>query len=190
MKLSREFGYIVLCEDAQSQTFIVSFLRQFNINTRKIRLINYPCGKGCGSAFVRKEYPNEVRILKATNYLKTVLVVCVDADNLEVGQRKQMMEKEVIKVIPNWSREQEPIILWVPKREIETWISFLSGESVDETTDLKHSGNPVSCKNVAKKFAEYCQDLTEPCKDLLPSMVEAKKEYTRVCKLQKKSLYK
>lgn len=59
MKLSDKYRYIVLCEDAQMKSFLVSFLLCFASSTRKITVRNYPVGVGCGSAFVRREYDED-----------------------------------------------------------------------------------------------------------------------------------
>ena len=186
MTLSKDYRYTVLCEDAQTKSFIVEILKAHGIITRRIKVINYPCGKGCGSAFVNREYPREVHLLHELNFQKLVLVVCTDADNFSVDTRKKMLDDSVSKNLSKWNRENRFIILFIPKREIETWIHFLRGEDVDEKMEFKHSGKPETCKEEAHKFADYCRGLLEMKTEPLPSMVEAKKEYVRVCGLQAK----
>ena len=96
MKLSKDYQYQILCEDVQMRGFILSFLGAQGIKFQKVRVCNYPCGKGCGEDFVRRELPREVKILHATNYIRTVLIVCSDADNLSVDKRiKLLLRKQV-----------------------------------------------------------------------------------------------
>lgn len=188
MKLNKDYQYQILCEDVQMRGFILSFLVAQGINSHKARVCNYPGGKGCGEAFVRRELPREVQILHATNYIRKVLIVCSDADTLPVDERLKLLSRDVEKEIKNWNRANEPILFWIPKRQIETWIHFLNGESVDETESFPHDGKtPETCKRVAGIFSEYCQGQIDiDCKDV-PSLLTAKHEYERVCELQKNS---
>ena len=184
MKLSKDYQYHVLCEDVQMRNFIHSVLAEHDINSGKIRDSNCPPGEGSGEAFVRRELPNEIKILHATNYIKKVLIVCTDADVLKADERIRKLENEVKAQRVKWNSDSELVVLWVPKREIETWIHFLRGEQVDEKTSYRHSGRPVSCKKEAELFSKYCQDIEEMDCSMVPSLMSAKKEYVRVCRLQ------
>lgn len=181
MKLSNDYQYIVLCEDAQMKSFILQFLKAHGI--RDIRFRNYPAGKGCGEFFVKKEYCTEVEYLKRNNFRRIVLIVCTDADRLSCDDRIKSLENE-IHLKGNWSYKSERIIMWIPKREIETWIHFLRGEKTDETVEYRHSGDPVKCKDEAIAMMEYCRDMLEVNQSILPSLKMAKEEYQRVCLLQ------
>ena len=75
--------------------------------------------------------------------------------------------------------------MWIPKREIETWIHFLRGEETDETVEYRHTGAPVKCKDEAITMMEYCRDLIPLDVQAVPSIGMAKTEYKRVCELQK-----
>ena len=183
MKLSDEYQYIVLCEDAQMKSFILSFLISQGISSRKIRVRNYPAGSGCGEAFVRTEYPNEILYLRSVNYNKIALIVATDADGLSCGDRRKILDKEALSLIPGWGRTDEVIMIWIPKREIETWIRFFGGYVVDETMSFSHTGKPVGCKEEAKLMSEYCQGISSI--SVLPSIELAKIEYDRTCSLQK-----
>ena len=187
MKLDGKYRYVVLCEDAQMKSFIVSFLRSQGIDSRRVFVRNYPCGEGCGEAFVRKEYLREVTLLRTMNYIRSVLVVCTDADNKTVEQRAKILDDEITGNIKKWKRENELIILFIPRRQIETWIRFLHGEVVDEDMRFIHSGNPVSCKKETNQFALFCQDEIELDVRDITSLQIAKNEYIRVCSLQRNS---
>ena len=185
MKLSKDYQYHVLCEDVQMRAFIQAVLAEHDVGSGKIRFSNCPPGKGCGEAFVKRELPREIEILHATNYNRKVLIVCTDADRFKVDERIRQLENEVKSQRLKWNRSAELVVLWVPKREIETWIHFLQGEQVDEETSYRHSGRPVSCKKEATLFSKYCQDIEEIDCSMVPSLMNAKQEYVRVCRLQK-----
>ena len=185
MRLSKDYQYQILCEDAQMRSFILGVLSHQGINARKIRVKNYPCGDGCGEAFVKREFPKEVKILRSTGYNKKVLIVCTDADNLSVNERKRILMTGLEDEQSCRDLSGEQIIIWIPKREIETWIRFLRGEDVDIEKSYRHSGNPVRCREETKVFSLYCQGIKDiDCKNVR-SLEDAKAEYTRVCELQR-----
>jgi len=184
MKLNDTYEYIVLCEDAQTKTFIRSFLLQHNIPSGKIHFRNYPVGKGCGEQFVREAYFIEARLLSSRyKFRREVLVVCSDADSYSVIQKAKSLDEKIAQFDKSWDRTKLPVLMWIPKREIETWIHYLRGEDVDEQTSYRHSGNPERCKKEAIRFKEYCQDVIE-FSEVPSSMNFAKEEYIRVCNMQ------
>ncbi len=185
MKLSNKYQYYILCEDAQMDSFINSFLKCNNINTRKRYTIPIPAGEGSGEAFVRSHLPREVRMLHVKKYINIVVIACTDADKLTVADREQKLVDQVKKEMPKWDYTNEMLLIWIPKREIETWIEYFKGGEVDEEMDFKHDGNPSSCKEEAEKMFFYCSS-QEQYTDVLPSLINAKKEFERVCRLQSK----
>ena len=92
MRLSKEYQYHILCEDAQMKSFITAVLSDQGINPHKIRVCKYPAGNGCGESYVKRELPKEIKILKATNYIKRILIVCADADRYSVNERLKQLQ--------------------------------------------------------------------------------------------------
>lgn len=184
MKLSNKYQYVILCEDSQMDTFIRSFLKYFDICSRKIRTVPIPAGCGCGEAHVRKSFPKEVQILVSSKYKKSVLVVCIDADSYLYEVRMKELS-EAIKEL-SIKIEEEMILVWIPKREIETWISFFRGDATDEEMIFIHNGKPKACRNEAKEMYQYCIGIHDTHLSALPSIIRAKDEFEKVCKLQSK----
>lgn len=182
MKLSDRYQYYILCEDAQMDSFINAFLKCNGIGPRKRYTIPIPAGRGCGEAFVRTQLPKEIKMLRAKKYLKLAVIVCTDADKLPVSEREKMLVERVRTEIPQWDYKDEMLLIWIPKREIETWIEFFKGEEVDENMDFKHDGNPFSCKDEAEKMFLYCKG--KEYSNVLLSLVKAKGEFERICRLQ------
>ena len=191
MKLSSDYRYTILCEDVQTRTFLHAFLVDQGINRRKISWNVSPAGDGCGSQYVRKYYPSEVRTILCKSFQKLVLIVSMDADNHTIENRKHELEQQLVSDFSDEKRyspvdiSKECIILWFPKRQIENWIHFLRGEATNEDVDYPHGGRkPERCKEEAKALSRYFQDLENYEKDVLPSIESAKAEYKRVCQLQ------
>ena len=183
MKLSDRYQYFILCEDVQMDSFINAFLKCNGIICRKRYTIPIPAGKGCGEAFVRHKLPTEIKMLHSKNYNSIVVIACADADKLSVSNREKMLVDEVKKELPKWESKKEMLLIWIPKKEIETWIAFFKESVVDEEMEFKHSGHPVECVDEARKMYEYCRGEVE-YESILPSLSRAKDEYCRVCKLQ------
>lgn len=185
MRLSDEYFYMVLCEDMQMKSFIQGFLSHQGISSRKYRFRDIPAGRGCGEAYVRREYPSEVKEMKRKNYIRKALIVCLDADNRSVSERKKQLEQECIDQEMNQVQDKEsPIIIWIPKRQIETWIRFLRGEDTDESRDYRHDGKPERCRREAELLSGLFQRTVSLDRELLPSIEYARDEYDRVCQLQ------
>ncbi len=183
MKLNDRYQYAVLCEDAQSKSFLLSFLDEQGINKRKIRVNMSPAGQKCGSDYVRQQYPFEIRLLLSKKHLKLALIVCTDADMLTVEERIKFVESNIGSIIFN--RNQEFVIIWVPKHQIENWIHFFREGRIDEAIDYRHSGKPERCKDEAKKMSEYLSS-DDVDYEVPHSLVHAKEEFIRFCNLQVK----
>ena len=186
MKLSNRYQYMILCEDAQMNGFIRAFLKCSDINAHKRRTIAIPAGDGCGEQHVRKRLPQEIKILHSNNFLKLALIVCIDADKYSYEERKRVLIESAKKSGCMSELEEEMVLIWIPKREIETWVAYFNGENPDEETSFKHGGSPVSCKLVARAMYLYLQDLSNIKDPVLPSLIKAKEEYDRMCTWQQK----
>lgn len=183
MKLSDRYQYYILCEDAQMDSFINAFLKCNGISSRKRYTIPIPAGQGCGEAFVRRKLPTEIKMLHSKNYNNLAVIACTDADKLSVANREKMLIDEVKKEFPKWENKDEMLIVWIPKKEIETWIEFFKDPEVDEEMEFKHSGKPIECTDEARKMYKYCSGEVR-YENALSSLTKAKDEFGRVCELQ------
>lgn len=184
MKLSNQHQYTILCEDAQMRTFLVAFLKCQGINTHKISVVPIPAGVGCGEAHVRTGLTKELELLHRNKHLRKTLLVCLDSDKYSYGERKQFLHKSYSDAFPGSDIDDEMMLIWIPKREIETWIAYFNGENVDEDMEFRHGGQPVSCKKVANMMYLFLQNDEENAETTLHSLQKAKEEYVRICKKQ------
>ena len=82
-------------------------------------------------------------------------------------------------------KDNEPVVMIVPKWNIETWLSYLKGESFDEDRkdnrpDSRYTGREKDCKEQVQQLVDMCynkQSLQEPAP---PSLKAACKEYRKV----------
>jgi hypothetical protein len=73
----------------------------------------------------------------ASKKAKTLLIVLVDADKDSVDDRRRQMVARVQAAELAEFRDNDPVVLLIPKRHIETWLRALLGESVSEEDDCK-----------------------------------------------------
>ena len=181
MKISNRYSYEILCEDVQTRFFIYNVLKRQGIENHKIRIDMAPQGTICGSQYVAQKYPDKVKAFLGKNFKNIVLLVCIDADNFSIEERVRFIESGAQNI--SYDRKKEQIIIWVPKRQIENWIYFWS-KGTNEETDYRHNGKPQKCKDEANMMSDYLSSKIEK-EDVLTSIIHAKKEFERVCFLQK-----
>jgi len=127
---------IVLAEDERHQRFVRHFLYQKGLSTHQIRMEPLPSGKGCGEQWVRERYPTTVKAYRERSArARTALVAVIDADTCDADRRGRQLREALTQLgLPDRSGD-EAITHFVPKRNIETWVLFLDGRSVDEDKD-------------------------------------------------------
>ena len=187
MKFNDRYMYTILCEDRQTLEFIKHLLKIQGINTRKIYSIIAESGIGSAEAFVRREYPKRLKAMRSFNYNKMALLVCTDADRLSVEERKEQLRTYCLEsnIDDCPRRENEAVMVWIPKRSIENWIHFFREypKEVSEETVYPHGGNPDKCKEEARKMSYYLQNLKE-YERVIDSLSIAKEEYLKLCNNQ------
>ena len=170
---------VVLCEDLQQAVFVRAYLAERGILPERIRVVPLPKA-GAGESFVRREYPNEVRAYRKTARQKTIgLVVMIDADIQTVEERQREMERLLQESGISARQPVERIGVFIPRRNIETWICFLQGQAVDEETAYpKFRRHESVCKPYVKTLAQnYRQPLPNHAP---PSLRTACREVTRI----------
>ena len=154
MKLSSTYRYTILCEDKLSQCYIRRFLLAQGISRRKIFPSALPAA-GCGEQYVREQFPRYLQALRSKNFNATVLVIAIDADKKTCSEREAQLQAacSACAVAP-WSKNDK-LLLFIPKRAIETWIKHFAGETVDEEHDYAHflNGHESDCYQAADKMA-------------------------------------
>lgn len=177
--MNRDAQYFILCEDKQTQCFVRFFLRKHSIKREKIICLPLPM-RGCGEQYVRENYPIELQKIRSRNFNAIVLFVCIDADIHSVTDRYKELDDEcIMRNIPNRTG-LEPVVFFVPRRNIETWIGWLEdNEGIDEVTLYPHRKKESECKLQSEKLADMFIRNTD-LSNALPSIQAARKEYERL----------
>lgn len=164
--LSQAAQIVILAEDVRQRKIIHRYLtKKRGYSHRCIRSINPQVLKGetAGLTFVRANYAMQVAALRAYLALRsTALVVVADADHETIEERILDLDNRLRGANQTARKNEEPIILIVPRRNVETWMYFLNGNSVDETTDYKSKCSSLDDGDFAQRFADFAHPIRNP----------------------------
>ena len=170
----------MLCEDKQHEVFVRRFLRKDGWELRDLTPVVSPAGRGSAEQFVRHRFPQELQELRSKRGEQVYLVVMVDGDTSGVAKRKASLGaacKEQGVAPPG---DADNVLICVPTWEIETWLAYLGGETIDETKKLyRKLPKQSECQPMVNHLVEMCRDraLREPAP---ASLKDACTSYRRV----------
>jgi hypothetical protein len=145
---------VILCEERQQEVFARYFLVSCGVDRHRIRINICPKGKMAGEQYVREQYPKEVRAYRSrSNYQTVGIVVVTDADVRTVAGKFHELEGGLEGDCQAKRQAQERVALLIPKRNIETWIHYLWGESVNETDIYRRLDREGNCEPIVSKLA-------------------------------------
>ncbi|MEG3928701.1 MULTISPECIES: hypothetical protein [unclassified Microcoleus] len=161
--MSRRVQIVILCEDRQQEVFARYFLKKRGF-TGQFRANICPKGSQAGEEYVRTHYPGEVKAYRQKrNQVSIGLVVLIDADT---GTLEARLNELASVLGENDEKKREPneaIAIFVPKRNIETWIHYLQGETVnEENAYAKFENNEAVCKKPVEDLADRCYSQSLP----------------------------
>lgn len=168
---------VLLCEDSQTACFVRRFLWPRNFRHRDIQVL--PLLEGSGEQWVRKRYPHELKAIRGRQ--KAVLVVVIDADvNTTAFRRTQLNDECIRKEVPPTAPD-DPVMIIVPKRNIETWFAYLRGDAdVDETRRYRKLKKESDCHPLADELYRMCHERHRLDPSAPPSLREACQEYPKL----------
>jgi hypothetical protein len=163
---------VILCEDAQAACLLRRFFHECKIAI--VKEVTAPAGLGSGEKFVRQRYPTELDYCRRR---KSKLMVCTDADTLSLQQREQQLDEACREAKQSPRSRDDQVALFIPKRNIETWLEFLTGNlGVNEEENYSSTGphrpDKKRCQQAAEELYQYCKGLKNPPTSL-PSLQSA-----------------
>jgi hypothetical protein len=178
---SRRVRVVVLCEGMADYRFAYRCLRQCGWREDQITANISRSGRGSAYDHVLDAYPAEVHANRKGVGQRDLLVV-IDADTQpEGGRERQLAERLRIAGEPARGRK-ERISLWVPRRQMETWVYFLKHGKADEQTDYKrlHAVRDEDRQPEAQKFARMLATRQPLPPGVVRSMRKAVDEFERI----------
>jgi hypothetical protein len=127
----------IVCEDRPTERFLRKVCQRQKIGVLHVEIA--PSGKGAASAWVRRKYPEFVKLHRGKNYQKNLcLLVTMDGDNEGVAVRKLELAQELADAGIEARKPDDLISVFVPAWSIETWLaSLVDGKAYDENRPLK-----------------------------------------------------
>ena len=174
---ARNVGVVFVCEDLQHAVFARRFFESRGYKKRQFRVEKSPSGRGSAEQWVRNAYVKELITYRA-RHGNHVVVILIDGDGGTVQERIQQLDKECRKANVQTRRDEERVAVFVPSRNIETWLTFLDGEKVDETTSYTKLKREKECQRHVDALSKMCDQgaLSEPAP---PSLVAACDEFLK-----------
>ncbi len=166
---------VLLCEDAATDTFVRRFLSKRNFKSRDIKTL--PFTSGSGEYWVRKKYPNELKAIRGRK--NAFLIVVTDADTQTTQVRRFQLQNECRTQQIDPRKPEDPVIILVPRRNIETWFAYLDGESVDENKRYPRR-NPKEQRFFADKLYCMCHEIQKLRSPVPDSLSESCEEYRKL----------
>ena len=158
----------ILAEDDEQVRFIRQWLLRWvkHLERRDIHEVSNPPGQGAGDQFVRMRFPIEAdQHRRNLRNRGSMLIAVIDADTTDFAVRHRELVEQ--------SHERRNVFVFVPKRNIETWVHQLNGNSAGEEDDYKpiYNKDPVPAIDAAaKEFLEYTISPSKPVESLVQSL--------------------
>ena len=168
----------LLCEDLQTDVFVRRFLKHRNFRSRDIRTRELPDGSQSGEQWVRERYPDELKAIRGRR--NAYLIVVTDADTNTTADRRAELDAACDeKQVPRRG-DRDPVLVIVPRRNIETWLHYLGGTEVDEGTPYRKLKREGDCATHANSLYRMCHEDQRLDEGAPPSLQEACEEYGKL----------
>ena len=121
--------------------------------------------------------------MRSKSFDSNVLIVVIDADKKTVQERKSQLTEACNATGIPVRTENDKLLIFIPKRNIETWIKYFDNNAVDEEQDYAHYLNvhESDCYSAADKMSDSFS--TDNSIFELPALQDAYNEYINLAKL-------
>lgn len=174
----RRVRMVILCEDSQQEAFIRRFLKGMGWNTRELRVEKSPSAGGAAEQWVRERFPDELMVYRQRRKrAASALILMIDADRKNVADRITEIRSECRSRQVPFREDGEAVGLAIPKRNIETWIHYLNGATVNEQDVYPKLDRERECRTAVTSLVLQCRT-TGLSQDAPPALTAACDEYS------------
>lgn len=170
---------VLLCEDRQTESFVRRFLEHRNFRHRDVFVKPFPHGQQSGEQWVRTQFPQELKAIRARQ--DAWLLVVIDADARTTQETEAWLNAECRDSGVAERTRNDPVVVAVPKRNIETWFEFLkSDEAPSEDRRYPRLKRIRDCHPLADRLFRMCHEEQKLTPSAPPSLVAACSEYEKL----------
>ena len=167
---------MILCEDKAQLDFIKGYCKEAGWDNRAIISQDLcPAGSQSAEQWVRERFERTLRTFRGKygQGRSVILLVMIDGDKFSVSERKKQLQQNV------QCTAQEPVALFVPKRNIQSWMAFLDGDFENEEKDYKQKYQRQSPNSkYGRNLRKFC--LSSSPEKLPSSLEDACKEWEKI----------
>lgn len=157
--MSRNVQVVILCEDSQHEAFARRFLKKAGNGLRVQRVEKSPKGRGSAEQFVRERYGKELSYYRhRAHRVGQALIVVVDGDGRDFGARVEQIESAAVNDGHAVRAQGERVAIFVPSRNIETWLAYLDGQNVNEEDEYPRLRRQRDCQRHVERLYQMCQE--------------------------------
>lgn len=154
--------YVLVCEDQQQEAFARRFLRQASIvkDLHHLRVERSPGGRGAADRFVQETYVVELDAGRRSHVASTLLLL-TDGDAIGLEGRLRRLDEACKRHGVAARSPTDRAAVFVPTWNIETWLAYLDGETVEESRkDYPRLPRPRDCRRHVSVLVEMCRQGT------------------------------
>ena len=156
--MSRRVRMTLLYEDKQHEAFALRFPEKMGWSKRQIQRVKAPGGRGAAEQFIRRQLATELQALRRRRG-NVLLVVLIDGDRFGIKRRLAQLDEACDeKQIPH-KQENEPVFIFVPTWNIETWLAYLDDETVtvsEDKPDYPRLQRERDCQRHVDRLVDMC----------------------------------
>jgi hypothetical protein len=179
---TRRVHVVVLCEGLKDYRFAYKCLVRCGWRPDQIAPKVLPSGKGSAFTFVLNNYVAEVQANRHEKKKQRALLALIDADTQSEDAREKELDSRLHAAGQKPRQARERIALWVPRRQLETWVHFLTHGKADEETDYKreHAVKDPEYIPAAERLAQLLAARRKLPPKAVPSLKKAVVEFERL----------
>ena len=107
---------------------------------------------------MRERFVKEIAYYRARRHrVEQALVVLIDADGRDVAARIEQIESACIAAGDKGRQRDERVAIFVPARNIETWLAYLDGKTVSEDDPYPRLRRERDCQRHVDRLYDMCQ---------------------------------
>ena len=131
---------------------------------------------GAGDQFVRDNYPAYLDAVRKRN---GILVVMIDGDNYSIAERLKQLNDACSQRRVSPLNTSDKVAVFIPSRNIETWLAYLDGERVNEVDTYPRLERERECRRHVDVLEQMCAEgkLRSPAPE---SLEDACQKYNNV----------